>query len=68
MLSPGDQRALAFFEKQLAKHPHADRRGRRVLEDGRIVDDQTIEGLVIVWRIVDALWLEMDRVFAEEQQ
>jgi hypothetical protein len=64
-LSPGDQRALGFLESQIAKHPYADRRGRRVLDDGRIVDDQTIAGMIVVWRILDALSVEMDRVFVE---
>jgi hypothetical protein len=66
-LSHGDQRALDYVERQIAKNPHADVRGRRKLDDGRIVDEQSIKGMVVVWRIVDREWVEMDRVFVDEE-
>jgi hypothetical protein len=62
-LSPGDTLALALVERQIAKNPHADSLGRRALDDGRIVDDQSIADMIVVWRLIDSTNVEMDRVF-----
>jgi hypothetical protein len=64
-LSRGDRRALGFLERQVARHPEADIRGRRRLADGTIVDDQTIDGMVVSWRLLGRDVVEMDRVFAD---